>query len=72
MLKGWHAWGSQSRTDLRLSGCDRPSRAGIRIRPGLATAHFVLAGVALRDMELEQADGLLDTGLRQNRVPLSF
>jgi tetratricopeptide (TPR) repeat protein len=38
----------------------------LRIRPGLALAYFVLAGVALRDMELEQADRLLDIGLRQN------
>jgi tetratricopeptide (TPR) repeat protein len=54
-----------ARTYDFAAAIDLAERA-LRIRPGLTIAYFVLAGAALRDMELEEADRLLDAGLRQN------
>jgi Flp pilus assembly protein TadD len=48
---------------LDFDEAERLARAALSINPRLASAHFVLAGIALRDMELEQADQRLTQGL---------
>ncbi len=45
---------------------DRLAREALKVNPQHAGAHFVRAGIALRDMELARADAELDKGLQSN------
>ncbi|MFZ5895938.1 MAG: tetratricopeptide repeat protein [Myxococcota bacterium] len=49
---------------LDFDEAERLALAALAINPRLAQAHFVLAGIALRDMELEKADREIDAGLK--------
>lgn len=49
---------------LDFDEAERLARAALAVNPKLAAASFVLAGISLRDMELEQADRVLDQGLK--------
>jgi Tfp pilus assembly protein PilF len=49
---------------LDFDEAERLARAALGVNPKLAQAHFVLAGIALRDMELEKADKEIDLGLQ--------
>lgn len=49
---------------LDFDEAERLARAALAVNSRLAQAHFVLAGIALRDMELEKADKEIDAGLQ--------
>ncbi|HET9959024.1 MAG TPA: tetratricopeptide repeat protein, partial [Polyangiaceae bacterium] len=49
---------------LDFAEAERLAREALAVNPRLARAHFVLAGVALRDMELARAEAQLGEGLR--------
>lgn len=51
---------------LDFDEAERLARAALAVNPKLGAAHFVLAGIALRDMELEQAEQRLSQGLSTN------
>ncbi len=48
---------------LDFDAAERLARKALAVNPKLAPAHFVLAGIALRDMEIEEADRRADAGL---------
>lgn len=62
------AWMAQVRLDqaLDFDEADRLARAALDVNPRLGRAYFVLAGIALRDLFLSEADRHLDAGLRHN------
>jgi tetratricopeptide (TPR) repeat protein len=45
---------------------EKLARRALAVDPKLSSAHFVLAGIALRDMDLGLADQRLDAGLQYN------
>ncbi|MGC4090765.1 MAG: tetratricopeptide repeat protein [Polyangiaceae bacterium] len=49
---------------LDFDEADRLARKALSQNPRMAAPHFVLAGIALRDMELEKADREIDAGLK--------
>jgi tetratricopeptide (TPR) repeat protein len=49
-----------------FESAEKLARRALAVDPKLASAHFVLAGIALRDMELGLADQRLDAGLKYN------
>lgn len=51
---------------LDFDEAERLARRALAINPRLSQAHFVLAGIALRDMELDLADQRVDAGLKFN------
>ena len=51
---------------------DRLARRALEVNPKHAGAHFVRAGIALRDMELARADAELDAGLKFNPIQLEL
>jgi Tfp pilus assembly protein PilF len=51
---------------LDFDEAERLANLALKQNPALASAHFVLAGIALRDMELERADNRIDEGLAKN------
>lgn len=51
---------------LDFDEAERLARAALTQNPRLTNAYFVLAGIALRDMELERADGFITQGLSAN------
>jgi tetratricopeptide (TPR) repeat protein len=59
-------WLAHVRLDqaLDFDEAERLAREALGTNPRLAAASFVLAGISLRDMELEEADRVLDQGLR--------
>lgn len=61
-------WLAQVRLDqaLDFDEAERLARRALEKNPHLTSAYFVLAGIALRDMELERADPLIDEGLKTN------
>ncbi|HWA77543.1 MAG TPA: hypothetical protein VG937_34640 [Polyangiaceae bacterium] len=61
-------WLAHVRLDqaLDFDEAERLARAALAVNPRLAAASFVLAGISLRDMELEQADRALDQGLKNS------
>lgn len=61
-------WLAKVRLDqaLDFDEAERLARLALSQNPKHAPAFFVLAGIALRDMELESADRLIDEGLRGN------
>jgi tetratricopeptide (TPR) repeat protein len=61
-------WLAHVRLDqaLDFDEAERLARAALAVNPKLAAASFVLAGISLRDMELEQADRALDEGLKNS------
>lgn len=50
----------------------RLAKQALQVNPNLTDAYFVLGGIALRDMELGQADRLLDRGLTVNERDLKL
>ncbi|HEY8943369.1 MAG TPA: tetratricopeptide repeat protein, partial [Polyangiaceae bacterium] len=61
-------WLAHVRLDqaLDFDEAERLARLALKQNPKLGAAYFVLAGIALRDMELERADRLIDDGLAAN------
>ena len=51
---------------LDFDAAERLARKALAKNPGLGSAYFVLGGIALRDMELDEADARLDAGLKYN------
>lgn len=51
---------------LDFDEATRLANEALQVNPKLGNAHFVLAGINLRDMELAEADAHLDTGLKHN------
>jgi tetratricopeptide (TPR) repeat protein len=51
---------------LDFDSAERLARKALAVDPKFAGAHFVLAGIALRDMELGLADRCADAGLKHN------
>lgn len=51
---------------LDFDEAERLARLALKHNPKHTAAYFVLAGIALRDMELERADRLIDEGLAVN------
>jgi cellulose synthase operon protein C len=51
---------------LDFDEAERLAKKALSQNPRLGAAYFVLAGTALRDMELEVADAQLDAGLKHN------
>ena len=51
---------------LDFAAADALVERAVAVNPQLPRAHFVLAGIALRDGEIERADAALDRGLRYN------
>ncbi|MEZ4372791.1 MAG: tetratricopeptide repeat protein [Polyangiaceae bacterium] len=51
---------------LDFDAATRLVKQALKINPKLGNAHFVLAGINLRDMELADADQHLDDGLKYN------
>jgi len=51
---------------LDFEAAERLAREALAVDPKLARAHFVLAGIALRDMDLAQAERHIDAGLEHN------
>ncbi len=51
---------------LDFDEAERLAREALAINPRLAQAHLVLAGIALRDMELHLAEQRIDAGLKFN------
>lgn len=58
-------WLAKVRLDqaLDFDEAERLARRALTQNPKLGAAYFVLAGIALRDMELESADRLIEQGL---------
>ena len=53
-------------SNLDFDSAEKLARTALEVNPALAHAEFVLAGVALRDMDLAKADTHVATGLRSN------
>lgn len=51
---------------LDFDEAERLARQALNVNPKLSSAYFVLAGIRLRDMELEAADRFIDQGLSTN------
>jgi tetratricopeptide (TPR) repeat protein len=51
---------------------ERLAKRALAVNPRLARAHFVLAGIALRDLELDRADRIIDDGLRASPEDLEL
>lgn len=51
---------------LDFDEATRLANLALKVNPKLGNAHFVLAGINLRDMELAEADDHLDVGLKYN------
>lgn len=51
-------------SNLDFDSAEKLAKAALEVNPALAHAEFVLAGVALRDMDLERAEAHVETGLR--------
>jgi Flp pilus assembly protein TadD len=51
---------------LDFDEAERLARAALAVNPRLTAAYFVLAGISLRDMELEAADQRIAQGLAHN------
>lgn len=51
---------------LDFDEAERLARKALEVNPKLGGAHFVLTGIALRDMDLVEADARADAGLRFN------
>lgn len=51
---------------LDFDEAERLARKALSVDPKLSSAHFVLAGIALRDMELDKADAECKAGLVHN------
>ncbi|HEX9620143.1 MAG TPA: tetratricopeptide repeat protein [Polyangiaceae bacterium] len=51
---------------LDFDAAERLAREALEVNPNLPEAYFVLAGVALRDMEIEAAERLIRSGLASN------
>ncbi len=51
---------------LDFDEAERLAKKALGVNPKLAEAYFVLAGIALRDMELSRADQHVSQGLRHN------
>ncbi len=49
-----------------FDSAEKLARRALAVDPKLSSAHFVLAGIALRDMELGLADQRIDAGLQHN------
>lgn len=49
---------------LDFDEAERLAREALSVNPRLPEPHFVLAGIALRDMELDSADREIDAGLK--------
>ncbi len=50
-------------SNLDFDAAEALAKAALDVNPSLAVAHFVLGGVALRDMNFVQADGWVNEGL---------
>jgi tetratricopeptide (TPR) repeat protein len=63
-----HVWMAKVKLDqsLDFDAATREAKKALAVNPKLGGAYFVLAGIALRDMELKQADRELDAGLKYN------
>ena len=57
---------------LDFDAAERLVRKALAQNPRLVSAYFVLAGIALRDMELDEADARLDAGLKHNSRDLDL
>ncbi|NUP14492.1 MAG: tetratricopeptide repeat protein [Polyangiaceae bacterium] len=51
---------------MDFSGAEAEIRRALEVNPGYADAHFVQAGLALRDLDTEAADKAVDEGLKVN------
>lgn len=61
-------WKAQVRLGqaLDFDEAERLARAALDVDPGLSGAHFVLAGIALRDEEIAEAENRVAQGLKHN------
>lgn len=57
---------------LDFDEAERLARAALRVDPGAPGAHFVLAGISLRDEELAEAEARVQRGLEHNRRDLDL
>lgn len=51
---------------MDFKAADAEIRRALEVNPNLADAHFVKAGLALRDLDIESADKAADAGLKVN------
>jgi cellulose synthase operon protein C len=53
-------------SNLDFEAAEALANQAVAVNPALGRAHFVLAGVALRDMDLAKADSIVDRGLAES------